>query len=125
LSDLFLAALTLGAPEIDLLPGVRVRVSLIAEALVPMLDPPQLGALRSLAHEFLDLGGRTQLTDWARAASATASRAGLLLCGDLETACALVAEEVNGAERVKELETFWASDDASRARRALGIDIGA
>jgi hypothetical protein len=125
LSDLFLAALTLGAPEIELKADVRVRVALIAEALVPMLDGPQLGALRSLANEFLDRGGRTHLADWARAASATASRAGLLLCGDLDTACDLVAEEMNGAERVRELEAFWASDAASKARRALGVEIGA
>jgi golgin subfamily B member 1 len=124
LKDLFVAALTLGAPELDLKAEVRARVSLIAEALAPMLDPPQLGALRGLAREFLDKGGRTKLADWARAVSATASRAGLLLCGDLETACGIVSQETNGAERARELEAFWASDDASKARRALGVEIG-
>jgi hypothetical protein len=124
LSDVFLAALAIGAPDIDLKPDVRARVSLIAEALVPMLDAPQQGALRSLAQDFLDRGGLIRLSDWARAASATASRAGLLLCGSLETACECVAEEANGAERVRELETYWASDDATMARRALGVDIG-
>jgi hypothetical protein len=123
LSDLFIAALTLGSPDLDLKPDLYERVSMIAEALVPMLDPPQLGALRALTREFLDRGGRTQLTDWARAASSTASRAGLLLCGDLQTACDILAAEPNGAERVTELELFWASDEATQARRALGVDL--
>jgi hypothetical protein len=125
LSDLFVAAVLLGAPEIDLRPEVRQRVSFISEALRPMLDFPQLTALRTLARKFLDGGGRTSLSDWAKAAASTASRAGLLLCGDLETACTLVASEVHGPERARDLEVFWASPQASAARRALGIEVGA
>jgi hypothetical protein len=124
LSDVFVSAVLLGAPEIDLRPEVRRRVSLIGEALVPMLDPAQLAALRGLARRFLDCGGKTSLADWAKAAASTASRAGLLLCGDLHTACAIVSKEVQGPERALELEGFWASKQASAARRALGIEIG-
>jgi golgin subfamily B member 1 len=123
LSDLFVAAVLLGAPEIDLRPEVRARVSLIAEALTPMMDAPQLQGLGVLARRFLDGGGRTSLADWAKAAASTASRAGLLLCGDLETACAIVSGEVHGPERALELETYWASPQASLARRALGIEV--
>jgi hypothetical protein len=125
LSDVFIAAVLLGAPEIDLRPEVRARVSLIAQALLPMLDASQLKVLAGLAQRFLDGGGRTSLADWAKAAASTASRAGLLLCGDLETACAIVAVELHGAERVRELEAYWSSPQASLARRALGIEIGA
>jgi golgin subfamily B member 1 len=124
LSDVFVAAVLLGAPEIDLRPEVRSRVSLIGEALVPMLEPAQLAALRSLAKRFLDAGGKTSLADWAKAAASTASRAGLLLCGDLETACSIVSKEIHGPERALDLEGFWASKQARAARRALGIEIG-
>ena len=124
LSDVFVAAVLLGAPEIDLRPEVRERVSLIGEALLPMLDSAQLAALRALAQRFLDSGGKTSLASWAKAAASTASRAGLLLCGDLETACALVTREVHGPERALDLEGFWASKEATAARRALGIEIG-
>jgi len=123
LSDLFIAAVLLGAPEIKLPPEVRERVSYIAEALRPMMDPQQMQILRGLAQRFLDGGGRTSLADWAKAAASTASRAALLLCGDLETACAIVSSEVHGPERARELEAFWASAQASAARRALGIEI--
>ncbi len=125
LSDLFLAAVLLGSPHLDLVPEVRERVSMIAEALIPMLDKAQLGALATLATQFLARGGRTSLSDWARAAASTAGRAGLLLSGDLQTACEIVSQEVNGPSRARDLEAFWASDDASNARRALGIDLKA
>jgi len=124
LEDLFLAALSIGAPKIDLLPEVRARIALTAEAIVPVLDAARLARLEQQVARFLAQGGRTMLKRWAQAAEWTALRAGLLLCGDLGTASEIVRRDTNGAERVRELERFWAGDDATELRRQLGVAVG-
>jgi len=123
LEELFLAAMSVGAPHIELLPEVRARIALVAEAIVPVLDEARLGRLRHQVARFMEAGGRTSLRRWAQAAEWTALRAGLLLCGDLETACKAVQGETNAADRIAELERFWASDDAAFLRHELGIAI--
>jgi hypothetical protein len=125
LEELFLAALSLGAPQIELLPDVQARVALVAEAILPVLDPPRLARLKEQVSRFLAQGGKTSLRRWAQAAEWTSLRAGLLLCGDLTTACDVVAAEPNGVERTRELERFWGSEEASALRREIGIAISA
>jgi hypothetical protein len=125
LEELFLAALSLGAPHIELLPDVQARVALVAEAILPVLDPPRLARLKEQVSRFLGQGGKTSLRRWAQAAEWTSLRAGLLLCGDLATACDVVAAEPNGVERTRELERFWGSEEASALRREIGIAIDA
>jgi hypothetical protein len=72
---------------------------------------------------FLAQGGRTSLRRWAQAAEWTSLRAGLLLAGDLGVATEIVKRDPGSADRVRELERFWASDDASFLRRQLGVTI--
>jgi hypothetical protein len=123
LEELFLAALSIGAPHIELLPEVRARIELVAEAIRPVLDGPRLERLQQQVGRFLAQGGRTSLRRWAQAAEWTALRAGLLMCGDLATACDVVAHEANAKDRAHELERFWGSDDATALRRELGMSI--
>jgi hypothetical protein len=124
LEELFLAALSIGAPQIELLPEVRERISVVAEAIVPVLDAPRTARLEQQVTRFLAQGGKTSLRRWAQAAEWTSLRAGLLLCGDLVTACEVVATEANAGERQRELEKFWGSEDATFLRRELGVAIG-
>ncbi len=124
LEDIFLAALSLGAKNIEIPADVAQRAKIIAQAMQPCLEKAQLERLRRLVARFLARGGITNLKRWARAADWTGCRAGLLLCGDLATASEIVANEPRGADRVRELELFWASDQAGELRRQLGVAIG-
>jgi hypothetical protein len=124
LEELFLAALSIGAPQIDLLPEVRARISVVAEAIMPVLDPPRTTRLEQQVARFLAQGGKTSLRRWAQAAEWTSLRAGLLMCGDLATACDIVGGEANATERTHELERFWGSEDLTFLRRELGIALG-
>ena len=121
LEDLFVAALSIGAPELELRPDVRARVALTAEAIVPVLDGPRMERLHMVVKRFLALGGRTSLRRWAQAAEWTALRAGLLLCGDLGVASEIAGRDSNGGDRVRMLERFWSSDEATTLRRELGM----
>ncbi len=123
LDDLFVAALTIGSPKLDLRADVRARIQLISRAIVPVLEPSQLDTLRFHVSRFLESGGRTSLRNGARSAELTSCRAGLLLAGDLAVASEILVRESNGAERVHELETFWVSNEHTELRRQLGVAI--
>jgi hypothetical protein len=122
LEDLFLAALTIGNPGLPIADDMKRRVAPIAQAIQPMLEAPQVDALRGCFLRFVEEGGRTNLQRWAAAADKTAARAGLLLCGDLGTALKLLeAEEGGHGELGKDLLWFSASDRYGKLRRQLGV----
>jgi len=124
LEDLFLAALAIGNVKLPIAEDLRRRVAPIAAALEPMLDLPQVDALRELYLRFVEEGGRTNLMRWCAAVDKTACRAGLLLAGDLATALAVLEpEEGKGGPLAKDLLVFSVSDRYAALRRALGIAL--
>jgi hypothetical protein len=123
LEDLFLAALRVGAPTLPMPPAVRARVDVVKDAILPVLEPSQIATLRFHVSGFVERGGRTSLRSWARACELTACRAGLLLSGDLASACAAVEAEPGAPERVTDLETFWLSDACAELRDLLGVAL--
>jgi hypothetical protein len=124
LEDLFLAALLIGNPGIPLRADTKRRVSALATAIEPLLEPLQVDRLRAAFLRFVEEGGRTNLQRWASAADRTAARTGLLLCSDLRSAASMLeAEEPAAArERVDDLLVFVASDRYAKLRRQIGID---
>jgi hypothetical protein len=123
LEDLFLAALRIGAPALPMPREVRARVDVVKDAILPVLEPAQIASLRFHVSAFVERGGRTSLRAWARACELTACRAGVLLSGDLEGACAAVEAEPGAPERVQDLEAFWLSDACATLRDTLGIAV--
>jgi hypothetical protein len=122
LEDLFLAALTIGNPGLPIADDMKRRVTPIAQAIQPLLEAPQVDALRGCFLRFVEEGGRTNLQRWSAAAEKTAARAGLVLCGDLGTALGLPeAEEGANGEIAKDLLWFSASDRYGKLRRQLGV----
>jgi hypothetical protein len=123
LEDMFLAALLIGSPGIPLRADTKRRVSALAGAIEPLLEPAQVDALRAAFLRFVEEGGRTNLQRWAAAADRTAARAGLLLCNDLRAAAAMLDAEDAGAaqERVDDLLVFVTSDRYAQLRKQIGI----
>jgi hypothetical protein len=126
LEDIFLAALLIGRPALPLAAEIKRRVSPIARAIEPLLDPAALDRLRALFFQFVEDGGRTNLQRWAAAAEATALRAGLLLADDLQAAERVLELERAGDVRAKmaDLLAFVTSSRYIELRRALGVAPG-
>jgi len=125
LEDLFLAALVIGNPGLPIAEDMKQRVTPIAKAIQPLLEPAQVDTLRGCFFRFVEEGGRTNLQRWSVAIEKTACRAGLLLANDLETALRLLeAEEGRFGEFGKDLLAFAASDRYTGLRRQLGIARG-
>jgi hypothetical protein len=124
LEDLFLAALTIGNPGLPIAEDLRRRVAPIAQAIQPMLEAPQVDALRGCFMRFVEEGGRTNLQRWSQATEKTACRAGFVLSDELAAALRILEKE-EGAEGElgKDLLSFAASERYFKLRRRLGIAI--
>lgn len=124
LEDLFLAALTLGNPGLPIAEDMKRRVAPIAAAIEPVLEPHHKDALRGHFLRFVEEGGRTNLQRWSSAAEKTSVRAGLALCNDLPTACALLEpEEGKLGELARDLIAFVTSERYFLLRRRMGIAV--
>jgi hypothetical protein len=125
LEDLFLAALAIGNPALPMTASVRARVTPIAQAIEPMLEPVQIDRLRGGFLRFVEDGGRANLQRWANAVDATAARAGLLLSNDLAAAEAVLKlEDPSGAtERMDDLLVFALGDRYANLRKQLGVAV--
>ncbi len=146
LEDIFLAALSIGNPQIPMNERGKQIVVPIARAIEPILEPNAIDALRGHFLRFVEEGGRTNLQRWASAADRTAWRAGMLLSNDLRAAHAVFELEIRGAqrsepskgsvggapdredkeklqERMDDLLTFVSSDRYGKLRKQLGIAI--
>lgn len=125
LEEIFLAALSIGNPGLPLNPQVKEQVRPLTLALEPILEPTQIDRLRGSFLRFVEEGGRVNLQRWSQAADRTASRAGLLLCGDLRAAARVLEleEATHLQERIDDLLTFMLSDRYQKLRSQLGIAI--
>lgn len=124
LEDLFLAALIIGNPGLPIAEDMRRRVSPIAAAIEPVLEPQQKDALRGHFLRFVEEGGRTNLQRWSNATEKTACRAGVVLANDLGTALALLeAEEGEYGELGRDLIGYVTSERYFQLRRQIGIAV--
>ncbi len=124
LEDIFLAALSIGQPQLPLAGAVRQRAEPIAKAIAPLLEPMHLDRLRGHFIRFVEEGGRTNLNRWAQAAELTANRAGLLLSNDLGAAVKIIEAESDRDLKVDDLIVFITGDRCSRLRKQLGVSVG-
>ncbi|MBX3128711.1 MAG: hypothetical protein KF718_18465 [Polyangiaceae bacterium] len=124
LEDLFLAALVIGNPGLPIAEDMKRRVSPMAGAMEPLLEPQQKDMLRGYFLRFVEEGGRTNLMRWSESVDKTACRAGLLLANDLVVAQALLEEqEGSGGPLFKDLVGFACSERYAKLRKQIGIAI--
>jgi hypothetical protein len=123
LEDLFLAALTIANASIPLAPEIRQRVTPLARAIEPVLEPAGIDRLRGHFLRFLEEGGRTNLHRWANAAERTSARAGLLLANDLKAAHRIfeLEDPRTIVTKMDDLLAFMASDRYASLRKQIGL----
>jgi hypothetical protein len=103
---------------------MKRRVTPIAQAIHPLLEPAQLDTLRGAFLRFVEEGARTNLQRWSLATEKTACRAGFLLANDLGTALKVLAAEEQGlGELGKDLYAFATSERYFQLRRQLGVAL--
>ena len=112
-------------------PGEMAQaVNMTATELVKHMQPVQRESLRIVVQKWMEDGAKADLKRWMQAIEITASRAGLLLCADLEIAKKIIAAEpqlpgdLPAAEKMKELLVFSVSEQYFGLRKSLGIAVG-
>lgn len=124
----FLAALNVvlgDVPAGELSPAV--------DALTPILSgqqtPEERDALIEAVDVFSTAGGRADLNRWLASVERCVLRAGLLMCGDLETAVKVLRDEKDQRSftpldrRLDELYVFTVSSDYATLRQKLGSSL--
>jgi hypothetical protein len=130
LKAFFLAALKLVQPKIpvkdDMLVPVNERVALLHQ----FLPPQQMEQLAEVVRRFIASGAEVELHKWAIAVDYTSTRAGFLLCNDLETAVAQIMSEpiavgsADPKDKVRDLIQWSVSEEYFELRSHLGLAIG-
>lgn len=127
LTRLLMAAVQLTKPGMTPSGEGSRAVAALASRLEKHISDPELDALTFAVRQLEARGGKFSLSAWTRNVELMATRAGLLLSGDLGTATAIVSNESRGiagltldAKR-RDLVGFCASEEhaALRARFAL------
>jgi tetratricopeptide (TPR) repeat protein len=112
-------------------PGEMAQaVNATAMELVKHMQPVQRESLRLVVQKWMEDGAKADLKRWMQAIEITASRAGLLLCADLEIAKKIIAAEpqlpgdLPPGDKMKELLVFSVSEQYFALRKMLGIAVG-
>jgi tetratricopeptide (TPR) repeat protein len=101
-----------------------------AQELVKYMQPIQRDSLRLVVQRFIEDGAKADLKKWMQTVEVTATRAGLLLCADLEIAKKIIGAEpqlpgdLPPADKLKELIVFSVSEQYFTLRKTLGIAVG-
>lgn len=122
------AGVTIADPKTPMPQELASNVRSTAQALVQFMDAQTREYLRTVVKRFVEDGAKANIKRWNQGAELTASRAALLLCGDLELAKKLLSAEraspdLSAADKMKELLTFSVGPDYLALRKALGVNI--
>ncbi|MGO9839514.1 MAG: tetratricopeptide repeat protein [Polyangiaceae bacterium] len=105
-------------------------VNATASELVKHMQPVQRESLKIVVQKWMEEGAKADLKRWMQAIEITASRAGLLLCADMEIAKKIIAAEpqlpgdLSPPDKMKELLVFSVSEQYFSLRKTLGIAVG-
>ena len=112
-------------------PGEMAQaVNATAMELVKHMQPVHRDSLKMVVQKWIEDGAKADLKRWMQAIEITATRAGLLLCADLEIAKKIIGAEpqlpgdLPPAEKMKELLVFSVSEQYFTLRKTLGIAVG-
>lgn len=93
-------------------------------------QPEQVQArIRQTVQAIIESGQNPSLSRWLRAVDHSANRVGLLLCGDLPTACRIIKDEPHGIgkasaqDKIRELIIFSVSEEFFVMRSDLGLSM--
>jgi tetratricopeptide (TPR) repeat protein len=130
LKVVFLAALRLVQPKFEVRADMQQPVGQYVDHLRKVIPPQNMEQLGVVVQRFIAAKGEADLHKWSNAVDMTSTRAGYLMCNDLEVAVRLVQSEpvtvgvVEPKEKIKDLINWSISDEYFTLREHLGLVIG-
>jgi hypothetical protein len=129
LKVVFLAALKLTQPTLPMKADMEAPVAQYLDVLRKLVPPQLYEQLGVVVQRFLSTKAEADLKRWSNAVDYTATRAGYLMCNDLEVAARLAAAEPvtvgsdDPKEKVRDLVQWTISDEYFSLREQLGLTI--
>jgi tetratricopeptide (TPR) repeat protein len=129
LTIMLFAGVTLAAPNTPMPGDMAQQIRMTAQELAKYIQPVQLEGLRTVVKRFLDEGAKANVKHWVNAAEYSATRAGFVLCGDLDVAKKIVTAEPvtpgapSAKEKMKDLLLFSVGEQYAALRKTLGVEI--
>jgi tetratricopeptide (TPR) repeat protein len=127
LTACFVTALAIALPDRPIPPKVQGIVDVHKPLFEQHIQPQRLVAIRKAVSEFEAAQVRPDLTQWAGSVERCATRAGLLLCGNLEVAASVLRSEPRAAldpeAKVDDLCSFAVSESIALLREEMGVTI--
>jgi tetratricopeptide (TPR) repeat protein len=126
----FLAALKLVQPKVPIKSDMEQPVAERLELLRRLVPPQNVEQLAEVVRRFIESKAEGDLYRWAKAVDYTSSRAGFLMCNDLEVAAHQIQSEplavgcADPKDKVKDLIQWCVSDEYFALRAHLGLAIG-
>ena len=130
LRSVFLAALKFAQPAFQVKPEMAPSVAQYVELFRKTMPPQMKEQLSVVVQRFVASKAEADLPRWAAAVDYTTTRAGFLMCNDLDVAARLVQAEpvaVGAAEpkdKIRDLLQWSISDEYFAVREHLGLVIG-
>jgi hypothetical protein len=130
LKAFFLAALKLVQPKVPVKGEMEQPVAERVELLRRFLPPQHLEQLTEVVRRFLDSKADVDLHKWAIAVDYTSTRAGFLLCNDIEVAAQQILSEpiavgsADPKDKIRDLLQWSVSEEYFELRSHLGLAIG-
>ena len=130
LKAFFLAALRLVQPKLQVKADMEQPVTERVELLRRFMPPQYMETLAEVVRLFIESKAEVDLHKWAKAVDYTSTRAGFLLCNDLETAVQQVLSEpisvgsADPRDKVRDLIQWSVSEEYFELRASLGLAIG-
>jgi hypothetical protein len=116
-------------PQIPIKPELQQAVGQYLALLRQTVQPQTQEILAVVVQRFLSTKAEADLHKWANAVDYTATRAGFLMCGDLEVAARLIQAEpitvgsVEPKDKIRDLIQWSVSDEYFKLREHLGLTI--
>ncbi len=130
LKAFFLAALKLVQPQLPIKADMDGPVAERVELLKRFLPPQQMEQLAEVVRRFMASNAEVDLHKWATSVDYTSTRAGFLLCNDLEVAAVHVLSEpiavgsADPKDKLRDLIQWSISEEYFELRSHLGLAIG-
>lgn len=130
LTSLFLAANAVVRPKRSIPDASKREINDLTKFLKGSLSEDETRRLEQAVERFESEGIRADLVGWARSIEVAATRAGLLLCGDIAVVNDMLAHDdrtvgdLTSQDRMHDLLAFSVSETYAELRRDLGIAVG-
>ena len=127
LSACFVAAVKIASPDVPLPPSIEASATDIKKRIEPLLTAPQKAELVAAVRAFEGEKKRANLAAWVGSVERFATRAGMLVSGDMDAAVAVLRGDARGVvdveAKVRDLYGFYVSDANHALREEVGIAV--